>query len=219
VQESAFKPWPSCRAMQSHLTAFEALITEHDLQPDEIEEVVVRGHFDPVGNPPQAKFAVAHPDQAVNMEFSIPFVVADLAFRLPPGPRFYRSEYLDDPRMRAFRDRVRVVFDQESADVMRAQLRGDVPRRVRRMAATVEIRARGHVYRRTAEYARGDPWSAEAYLDDEALRRKFLDNAVEVVPDSLAWKRRIEALTEVLFGLEKVTDVSELTALLSPSGC
>ncbi len=213
VMETSFKPWPCCRFIHHSLTAFTRIIDEYDIKAEEIEKVVVKGGmmYAPI-------FHVRHPQTPVNMQFSAAHSLANAAFRVTPGPRWQYPESVNDPKMKEFRDRVAIELDSKTLEVMAQDLAGELPKQPIRVPTTVEVTARGKVYRESVEYAKGDPpaWVEGMAMSDEELKNKFRNQAVDVLSLSASWRENIERAIEVTYNLENVSDITELVGLLSP---
>ena len=213
VMETSLKPWPCCRFIHHSLTAFTKIIDEYDIKAEEIEKVVVKGSmmYAPI-------FHVRHPQTPVNMQFSAAHSLANAAFRVTPGPKWQYPESVNDPKMKEFRDKVAIELNSKTLEVMAQDLAGEPPKQPIRVPTTVEVTARGNVYRESVEYAKGDPpaWVEGMAMSDEELKNKFRDNAIDVSSTSAGWKEKIEKAIEVSYNLEKLSDITELVGLLSP---
>jgi 2-methylcitrate dehydratase PrpD len=165
ILNTTYKPWPCCRWIHHPLTAFAAVMAEHNLEPAEIERVVVRAN--PFALTPI--FCEQQPRDALSAEFSHAHALAAAAHGVPAGPAWYVPEVLFSPEIASFRAKVFVEPEPRSANIAEwmggGQWRG-VP-------GGVDVRARGTQYAATADYALGDPWSQETLLPDEQLIEKF----------------------------------------------
>lgn len=213
IEETSLKPWPCCRFIHHSLTAFTRLIDKNALKAEEIEKVVIRGSmlYAPI-------FYVKHPRGPVNMQFSAAHSLANAAFRVTPGPKWQYPETVDDPKMREFRDKVSIETNSQTLEAMAQDLSGERPRQPKRVPTTVEVTARGQVYRESADFAKGDPpaWVAGMEMTDDELKAKFRHQAIDVSSMSSSWRAKIEKAIDVSYNLEKVKDIGELVTLLSP---
>ncbi len=213
IMETSLKPWPCCRFIHHSLTAFTKIIDEYDIKAEEIEKVVVKGSmmYAPI-------FFVRHPQEPVSMQFSAAHSLANAAFRVTPGPKWQYPESVNDPKMKEFRNKVAIELDSKTLEVMAQDLAGELPKQPIRVPTTVEVMARGKVYRESVEYAKGDPpaWVEGMAMSDEELKDKFRNQAVDVLSMSASWRENIERAIEVTYNLEKVGDITELVGLLSP---
>ncbi len=82
---------------------------------------------------------------------------------------------------------------------------------ISRRPAYAEVWARGTSFVQTVEYATWLSMGVKEYrATDEGLADKFRTNSAKVIAG-----RKLENAIEMIFGLEKVDDISKLTALLS----
>lgn len=195
------------------MTAFTKLIDEHDIKAEEIEKIMVKGSmlYAPI-------FHVRHPRTPVNMQFSVAHSLANAALRVKPGPKWQYPETIDNPGMKRLRDMVDIELDPKTLDVMAQDLAGEYPKQPRRVPTTVEVKARGQVYKESTEYAKGDPaaWVEGMAMSDEELKDKFRAQAVDVLNMSAGWRNKIEKAIETIYNLENINDITELVNLLSP---
>ena len=193
--------------------SFTKIINEYNVKAEEMEKVVVKGSmmYAPI-------FFVRHPQGPVSMQFSAAHSLANAAFRVTPGPKWQYPESVNDPKMEEFRNKVAIELDSRTLEVMAQDLAGELPKQPIRVPTTVEVMARGKVYRESVEYAKGDPpaWVEGMAMSDEELKDKFRNQAVDVLSMSASWRENIERAIEVTYNLEKVGDITELVGLLSP---
>jgi 2-methylcitrate dehydratase PrpD len=221
IEETSFKLWPACRAVHPYLTAFAEIIRVNGLTAADIDEVVAYGHLAPPPTPGAAhthapRFGDPHPREPINMQFNLPHPLACIAHYVEPGPRFFAPEIVDSPAIRAFRDKVRMEVDPKSIETLQAQFSGPNPRRARKVPVTVEVKAKGGLYRRSVEYSKGDPWSPETVMDDNDLRAKFVANASAMAVASSGWRMRIDEIFCATLALEQFADINALTRMLAP---
>ena len=213
IMDTTLKPWPCCRFIHHSLTAFSRLIDEHDIKAEEMEKVAIKGSmlYAPI-------FYVNHPRTPVNIQFSAAHSLANAAFRVTPGPMWQYPETADDPKMKEFRDKVTIEPNTQTLEVMEKDMASAVPKQPKKVPTTVEVTARGKVYRESVEYARGDPpaWVEGMEMTDDELKEKFRNQAVDVLSQSDSWREKIEKSIESIYNLEKMGDITELADLLSP---
>jgi 2-methylcitrate dehydratase PrpD len=209
LDQVSYKLYPACRFLHAPLDLFRDLITREDLSPDEIEGVVV-------GLPPAATrpyFVNPEPAHVVEGSFSVPHAFACVAHRLPVGPEWHRDESLQRADLARFRRRVEVAVEPRATPVLLEQLTaGEGASYYRRCPTSLEVSARGRVYRGQAEYASGDPWEPATRLDDAALEEKF----VSYVGPGLGLQRA-HGLVDQLRRLEHLPDVRTLDLAVNPT--
>ncbi len=209
IMESAVKPWPCCRHAHPPLTAFTELIRKYNLKPEEIDEVLIKARE-------VTWFAMVHPKARVDGQWSAPYCFANAAYNITPGPQWHYPERMNDPLLRRFREKVKIETDPKTVEVLKEQVTGKPPKRVKRTPTTVEVKARGQLFTHSVEYAKGDPWVPETVMSDQELKEKFTANAIDVAAGSAVWRQKISQVIEMIYDLEKVRDITELTTLLAP---
>jgi len=165
ILNTTYKPWPCCRWIHHPLTAFTQLLARHELDPDEIERLVVRANPFAL----TSIFREQHPADALGAEFSHAHAMAAVAYGVPAGPRWYDAPTMNDARIAAFRERVTVMAEPTSSNIAEWMTGGQW----RGVPGGVDIHARGQVFSATADYSLGDPWTASTLFSDEQIASKF----------------------------------------------
>jgi 2-methylcitrate dehydratase PrpD len=192
LDETAFKPYPSCRYTHAALDELIELQRAHAFAPECIERVTIalpQVAFALVRDPVEQKRA---PQSVVDGQFSMFFTAAVALLR----GRFGWSDYalLGDSAVRALSERIEVVAD-ERVDALGQS-----------MGAHVTVHAGGEAHERFAPVPKGEP---ERPLGWSELVAKF-DGLAEARFDTA---RRAQIVARVR-ELERLGDVAELTALL-----
>lgn len=201
-----YKPWPSCRWTHHTLTLFEKLRAEHDLEPSQIERVVVYSHV--YGTAPY--FCNQEPRGIVSCEFNHPHAVAMLAFRVPPGPWWYCQSVRHDPAIVAFRRKVWVELEPKSLDIERWFVDGQI----RRLPNRLVIFAHGRRFEAEGDFARGDPFSAETFFTDGDLYQKFLCMGSRQGAADQRWLAQARGISDIVCTLEEQPSIKPLMELL-----
>lgn len=203
VEESSLKPYPSCRFSHTALDLFLALVEAHELAPDEIErvEVGVHGAAMALG---MGRTDVTTP---VDGQFSIPYLLAVAARRIPPGPAWYAEATLRDGAVRRFMEKVALVMEPGANEAIERQCRAE--RRFTRAPGSVTIQARGRTFRGESDVARGDPFDERTRLSDEALAEKVRGFCADILG-----KEKVETMIETIARLEKEPTVRPLAELV-----
>jgi len=187
----ALRLWPAASSIQTAMTALFALVTEHDLKPDDIARVEVglsKGVYDMHGTLPwNDKFKAL-----LSAPYITGIIIHDRRCWLD---QFEPSRYRD-PAVDAFtRERVSIGADPA--------LQGT--------AATVTIRTRaGAVHRQRRDCAKGDP--------ADPLSRREIEEKLRTAAKGLLAERRVDDLIATVDRLEELRDVRELTSLLRAAG-
>ncbi len=190
-----YKPYPCCGAFHCALDCFYDILEEHDLSPGEITAVR-----------PFCRTAMkSFPSGGIEgLQFDPGYVFAVAAHRVPRGPAWYDAETREDPDIQAFAGKVSCAAHPDYREV-----REDDPLTE---LGKVEVEARGRTFTTERRYRRGTA-GTDAMFRDEALSAKFRRNASRVLPDE-----RIDRALELLWHLEELDDIRELTAVVAPTG-
>jgi len=211
IEETSLKPWPACRYNSYVLDPFIQIIEENEIEGEEIEQVVVKcGLLFALSS----LFKIVDPEGIVNMQFSIPHSLANAAFRIKPSPRWQYPESISDPKRRDFRRKVSIENDPQTIKVIAEDMTMGYPKQPKRVPTTVEVRAKGKLFSKRVEYAKGDPWLPETVMTDEELKEKCRSNAAEISDLSPSWKQKIEEAIDKIYNLEAVENIRELVYLL-----
>ena len=195
LMATAVKPYPSCRYGHAGIDAALALRAEHDLRPEEIEEVTLglsRSGMLLVGEPAAKK---ADPQNVVDGQFSGPFVIATA---LATGAMGWDSYgHLQDPVIRALLPKIRCEHDPE--------IEAEFPAN---MSANLAVRARGQTFRRKVVVAKGEPAN---FLTEAELRAKFAD-----LTDAVLGAERARTLADAVLAIDRTADIAALMRLATP---
>jgi 2-methylcitrate dehydratase PrpD len=220
IAQAALKPWPCCRAIHPYLTALETILTTHDLAAEDIDEVRLIGNL--AARPSAgtklsigADFSDPEPVGLINQQFSLPYAVANLALKVPCGPQYYDESPARRQAVRDFVRRITIEQDPASIAVLREQVSGDHPRRVRRVQVAVEVRAKGGTYRAETNYSKGDAWGTGTALTDADLMAKLHTSTAGAVLEAPLGGAQVDALGNTLLNLRNCDDVAEAMALLA----
>ncbi|MFH1486098.1 MAG: MmgE/PrpD family protein [Chloroflexota bacterium] len=207
ILTTEYKSWPCVRPLNSSLDAFTKVIEEHNIKPEEIEKVVIRGeaHFTlPAWANPEVK-------SGVDAQFVAPYCVAVAAHRVKVGPQWQQESTLADPGIRRFMDKVKWEHYPKCDEMRDKDLIEEGRAYIVRRPARAEVQARGKTFVGEVDYARWTPVDVEGiYATDEVLAEKLRDNARDILP-----RDKVERLIEATLALERLEDTTELTKLAS----
>jgi 2-methylcitrate dehydratase PrpD len=156
--ETSFKYHASCRHTHPSADALLALMHEHKLKADDIASVtahVHQGALDVLG-------PVTDPQTLHQSKFSMGFVLALIANRSRAGLADFTHEALQDPKLRAFHDKVTMALDPEIDQAY-----------PKRWLGRVSVTTRdGRAFEQRIASPKGDPDNVltRAELEDKALR-------------------------------------------------
>lgn len=195
--DAVIKPWPTCRASQAAVDATLQLVKEHNILPEQVEQVSV--HVNPrtkAGFVGQDFTLDGNPEVAG--AFSIQFAVATAVMCGDVGLEHMNETHMLDPAMCRMYDKTQLIDSLPNSE---------------QRTAEVEIRLQnGEKHSQRVEHVLGDMHFAP--LLDEQIENKFRKNIAwnQSLPDSTADK-----LLEVINELEHVDDIGEISRLLSPA--
>ncbi len=192
ILDTSFKPYPCCRFTHSALDAVNHIVRSADIRADEVRRVSI------CSSSKIRVFADYRPQSFIDAEFSLPYLVAMLLLREPPGYGWLETDRWRDPAVLSIADRVRLAVDPEAeVDLARGYMRARV---------CVELED-GRVEEGEATYPRGDPRNP---LSASELQQKFVGLAEPVIGRMMAGQ-----LDSLIDRLDEVPDVAELTAYLA----
>ena len=188
IKETEYKIHPSIGWNHPGYYATKQLTEEHDIKPENVEEIIITGMM-------LQNLGDTRPTSAVDAMFSLPYTVVTTIMRRPLLPSLYHGGQIDDPMVRKLLSRTRCVHDAE-ADALFFN--------TQRMQFSVEIRLRsGEVLRREIEFPRDCPPNGRA-----EVTKKFFDLSTCVISQSQA-----EDLYAVIDRLDEEPGVNRLIDL------
>ena len=182
------KQYPCCFLEMHPMNAVLELIETYGISADDVESV----QFDvsPVFN---SYVRFQHPKNEEEARFSLPHSIACCFLDGRPWLESYTTERVNDPKIKAFRDKVKLVVHPEW-DSWESWF-GEIPMLLRLKDGT--------------EYERICPKATEPpEVSDEEVMEKFMKCVLPVYS-----KERAEHIAEIMMSLEKVEDISELMTL------
>lgn len=192
--EVGFKPWPSCLVTHTFLQSMLQAISEFNLQPDEVEEIVMSGNklAEDLFIPAELK---QQPATSITAKTAIPFIVGVALVNKNVSIANFLPENLKNPEVLAIAKKVRFKLDPAL---------GSFSSRV-----DIKTKSRGTCHA-SVDVLKG---SIQNPLSTEELVTKFKDCArYSRKPLSAG---ATDKLIDRILNLEKVKDISEITRLLS----
>ncbi len=187
-----YKSFPCCGAMQNALSLFFRIINQHDLEADDISEVIVK--LNPLAELPV--WRTSQIESHVGLQFSVPYIFSIAAHHIEVGPSWQTTDTLGDQRITKFARKVKVITDLDND----AQERPDV-----------EVVTGTGTTRKT--YSESGLALVHEMTDAE-LVEKFRRNTRSILRND-----QIEKALTVIQSLEHCDDITELFACLTPAGC
>lgn len=193
IERCGMKAFPTEALTHAPISATLDLVTEHDVAPEDVEEVEIRSLAraadilaDPSKYDPRTKETADH---------SLPYVIAAALVDRQVTPAQFREDRIADPRIREQLGKVRVVADPEIEEVFPE---------LQRVVVTLTT-TDGRELSRTLDYPKGDPRNP---LTDDEVVAKFDALAAPVLSDD-ARQRLVDAVWE-LETLDSVTELMDL---------
>lgn len=205
ISQTSYKPYPACRYINTSLDLFLKIMRDHRLSPEEVESVTVRFHG--AGASYVHADELVMPDNEVDAQFSVPYLVAVAALGDKPGPSWQSPAKWKDPRVMEFARKVKVEVEPTAFEVIKAQLQKE--RRFKRTPASADVIARGQKFSAREDYPKGDPWTDESRMTDEELKEKFRNMSYQFL-----CKAHIEKAIDLIYNLEQVDSTSKLVSCL-----
>ena len=188
LMRTRMKFFPTESTNQGHLSATAELVKDHNLEPQDIEEIILRLSKRTVehnGDP-----AKKYPRNKETADHSAYFITAlGVVLRGKVVPTSFTDAAYHDPTIHALIEKVRLEHGPEFDAIT--------------PAANVTIRTRdGRLLKKRVDHPRGN---SENRLSDEELRDKFIECA-----DSRMSITQVDRIVETCLNLEKLDDISDL---------
>ena len=197
------KPYPSCRYTHAAIDATLAILKEHPLAPEEIEEVKVwigqRDMLSVGGATQQERQKKQRPEGVVDAQFSIPYTVAVALVRGRPTLKDFTPESLREARLLEMAQRVSPELNEE-LDLWPLDVKPQI----------VEIKSRrGETFRKRMEYVKGNPKNPLGGTELLTLFQEMAGYAARPLP-----AERLKEFVDRVQHLETVKDIKILPQLL-----
>jgi len=188
ILKSGMKPYSCCRAFHSAVDAVLLIRNEHDIQPDEISEIVVGCNRIAYA---QASPSQYRPSNLLSSQMSLPYNVAKTILGRDMRRQGDSSFMIDEDAVR-LATKVKAFLDSE--------LDKDYPEK---LACSVRIKDRhGREYFRTVDCPKGDP---ENPLTEQEVISKF-----KVLATPVLGTKHSEVIVERVGKLEQFENIDEL---------
>ncbi|BES85456.1 MmgE/PrpD family protein [Pectobacterium araliae] len=191
IQHASFKAYPTCRWIHTALESFERIQHELTLSPQDIDVILVKG-----SQRLAADFMDRRPQNETDAQFSLPFALACLAYRIPRHC-WSADDTLASPVLQALADKVQVEVSPELDRLMAQE---------RRPVLQVDVVTRGHVV--VGERIAFPLGGAEHPLAESRIMAKFTENlSSRIAPINVA---------EATAALSELEQCQNVAALLTP---
>ncbi|NIA19911.1 MAG: hypothetical protein GWP07_05730 [Xanthomonadaceae bacterium] len=195
IMDLSIKPYPSCRMTHAAISAALCLHSKKSFKLSDIREVKVsvsKMAAEMVGKP-----FVIRDNPQVDAQFSIPYTVAVALLRGKPTLDDFTREVISEPQIQQLSNKIKVVIDH-----------GLAAKDIEQVTLTVETRD-GQKYREKQQHLPGSP---DLPLTTNECQEKFHDCVV--FSRRQDFLQREAEIIDLVFNLEKIADIRELTALL-----
>ena len=191
IQNISFKPYPTCRFMQSILDIVVREIVDKGVASKEVERIEV--YITPYL---KNSFDVKDASTIIDAQFSLPYAIAMLLSGRTPSPEWYDPKVMNDPYTRILMDKVELISDEaiEKGRKESSELRSKV--RI--------ILTNGVEHSFETGFAKGNPRNP---FSEEDHVTKFRHNLGEHFGD-----RKIETLAEKILAIGKTTNIREIVS-------
>ncbi|MCK4578231.1 MAG: MmgE/PrpD family protein, partial [Candidatus Marinimicrobia bacterium] len=194
ILECSMKAFPTEALTHTHITATLQLVKEHDIKPDDIEEVVITTIaraadilFDP------HKY---EPDSRETADHSLPFCIARAIIDRKITTRTFDEEKISDPTLKQVIHKIKGEASEEFEQLFPAKQ----PSRV-----TIKTTA-GAEHSVYLEYPKGDP--------RQPMTEEDLDNKFQALTDAHLTKTGQERIKEAIFTCETLAGVNQFMRLM-----
>jgi len=179
------------------MDAMLALVTEHDIQPDEVEYVRVATGSNVLG--PRGPLRHKKAQTGLQAKFCVPFQMASMIMRRKAGVMEFRDEFVQSRAVQEMMDRVEAVVDPGIDALGRDKI-----------VSVIDVHlSDGRTIRgRSSEHYRGGPHSP---LSREELVGKFNDATQRVLAQDQA-RKLIQAI-ELLERLDSIRPVVDIATI------
>lgn len=189
VKDAGIKKYPCCYLEMHPIDGFIELIDAHNISVDDVESVQVDV------SPTFVNYVrFHHPKDEEEARFSLPHSIACCFLDKKPWLESYTTERVNHPRVRAIRDKVKMVVHPEWTSPELPWGR-EIP---------IAIRLKDGI-----EYKKVCPKPTDPInVSDEEIMDKYMKCALRVLS-----KSRAEQIAEIILSLDKEQDISNLMGL------
>ena len=199
VTDFSFKPYPCCRGVHGGIDAALEIARKYDIQPDQIEEVIVgmvSHDYEVCCEPTEVK---KQPRNIVDAQFSLPYTVACALVRNKVDLEDFTEDAIKDPAVLKLASRVKPSIDPEIEKGPGIGI----------AAARMEVRTKtGDVYSTEVNFSKGHP---KNQMTDAEFEAKFRSCALSGIKN--VSPEEVDNLIEILSNLEQVDDIRQVTKL------
>lgn len=102
IMETLLKHWPANMWVQASTEAVHIIVTENNIKPEDIKEIIVDpGNGDRMWAPDEGFTSLTH------AQFSTPFVISAMLYNKVPGAHWFTKENMKDPKVIAMTKKIK----------------------------------------------------------------------------------------------------------------
>lgn len=207
ILKTTYKYWPCCGLFGASLDAFTKVIEDNNIEPEEIERVLIKAE----GYARLPRFQTMEIGSHVDAQMNLPYNIAVAAHRIKVGPDWQARSTIDNPKIREFMKKVSYETNPKCEEARHQDLVVEGRPYISRRPAYAKVSARGTSFTQEVEYAKWLSMDVEEFrASDEGLADKFRANASKVLKGD-----KLEKAIEAIYGLEKIDDITRLIPLLT----
>ena len=199
------KGYPCCRVLHAPIDATLALVKEHDIRPEEVQRVSVRGSRDNLFMSPDAITIEAlekrrHPTGVVDAQFSIPWGVATAIAKREVFIDHFTEAGIKDPQIHKIAGKVSLFAERalENRDTMVAPV-----------IVEIETQKRG-IFSQRIDFPKGNPNNPVSMEETKEVFRRCAGYAARPLAIN-----KVDRAVELVSTLEELDNVKKLMASLS----
>lgn len=195
ILHSSIKPYAAAGMIQSPLTALFAIVKQHGIKPDDVDQIQLRTYEFATAHAAQAE--AYRPETRESADHSLPYCIAIALIEGALGTDQFRNERWKDPEVLKLMAKVTVATDPELEKLHPHAL-----------PAHLDIRTKkGERFSQRVDHPKGDPLNP---LTDEEIEAKFRSLA-----SPLMGEHRITRIIQMANDIEEVDDIGELMDALA----
>lgn len=192
IEKISFKPYPTCRFMQSTLDAISRIISEKSIDYTQISKIQI------FLTPYLAKtFNVKNPASLIDAQFSLPYAASMIVLKKEPSPEWYESSLLDNnPVVKAMMEKIDLIADDDAEKKRKEESQ---------LKIKIKISLNNNSeFSEEAGVAKGHPENPFSQSDHE---KKFKNALAPFFK-----KQKIDSVMNLILGMTSDTKISEIMA-------
>lgn len=206
IDKVSFKYYPCCWLNGTSIEAISKIVQENKIDPADIEEIVIQGDSELWQTPNRMMTEIKSFCDTQFCNTYLPAVAAYYGHK--PSPSWQSAATYGDPAITNLMKKVKIVPHPRTEELISNAFKsGGLPIF---MNAIVDVIAKGKRYTAEVNSPKGSP---ENPVTGQELEAKFRHNATF----SNLRSDKVEKVIEMLYELEKVDDITELTEWLTVS--